>query len=158
MDSASAMRFMGEAIQLAGEAAQGDRGGPFGAVVVKDGQIIGRGVNEVLAAEDPTAHAEILAIREACRRVGSFRLEGCQLFASCEPCPMCRGAILWARIDGVYFAATRDDAAGIGFDDARFHQELTQPAGARPAPAPVLRDEARAVMAAWAARRDRRLY
>ncbi len=157
MDDGSARRFMSEAIRLARAGAGDGRGGPFGAVVVRDGQIVGQGVNEVLAARDATAHAEILAIRAACRRLESHRLDGCTMFASCEPCPMCLGAIFWARIGQVYFAATREDAARAGFDDARFHRDLIAP-GRPTAAIQLMREEASAVMFDWAARPDHRLY
>ena len=112
------------AIDLAVENVRSGRGGPFGAVVVKDGQVIGRGVNSVTATTDPTAHAEVMAIREACRAVGGFQLEGCVLYSSCEPCPMCLGAIYWARPATFYFAATREDAALAGFDDDLIYRQL----------------------------------
>ncbi len=159
MDDGSARRFMDEAIRLAGRAVRDGRGGPFGAVVVKDGAIIGQGINEVIGAKDATAHAEMLAIRAACRRLGSHRLDGCALFSSCEPCPMCEAAVLWARIERVYFAATREDAARAGFDDELFHRELHKAAPERrPRAVQLMREEARAVMSDWAARPDRRLY
>ncbi len=159
MDDGSARRFMDEAIRLAGRAVRDGRGGPFGAVVVRDGTVIGQGVNEVVGANDATAHAEILAIRAACRHLTSHRLDGCALFASCEPCPMCEGAVLWARIERVYFAATREDAARAGFDDELFHRELLKPGPERrPRAVQLMREEARAVMFDWAARPGRRLY
>jgi tRNA(Arg) A34 adenosine deaminase TadA len=152
-------RFMEEALRLAREGSQSGRGGPFGAVVVKDGQLVGRGCNEVLSANDPTAHAEITAIRAACAREGSHRLDGCALVSTCEPCPMCLGAIYWSRIEAVYFAATRLDAAAIGFDDALFHEEMAKPVGARRGPfVQVMRDAALVLMTEWASRAGRRLY
>lgn len=102
-------------------------GGPFGAVVVKDGRIVGRGRNQVILTNDPTAHAEIAAIRGACRYLESYSLHGCELYSSCEPCPMCLGAIYWARIERLYFGCTRFDAELIGFDDGIFYQEINQP-------------------------------
>lgn len=116
--------WLGQAIDLAVKNV-GDRGGPFGAVVVRDGEVIGEGTNRVTATLDPTAHAEVMAIRDACRRTGEFALTGAVLYASCEPCPLCLAASLWARVDHVVFAATREDAAAAGFDDARFHRALT---------------------------------
>jgi tRNA(Arg) A34 adenosine deaminase TadA len=99
-------------------------GGPFGAVIVKDGEIVGRGWNRVTSANDPTAHAEVMAIRDACRGLGTFKLEGCEIYASCEPCPMCLAAIYWARLDRLYFAASHDDAREAGFDDAALYEEV----------------------------------
>lgn len=119
--------FMKEAIRLSHESVQDGKGGPFGAVVVKDGKIIARGQNRVTSANDPTAHAEVVAIREACRVLGSFQLENCELYTSCEPCPMCLGAIYWARPKKVYYANTKEDAASIGFDDHFIYNELQLP-------------------------------
>ncbi len=151
--------FMGEAIRLAVRGVRRGDGGPFGAVVVKDGVIIGRGWNTVTSRNDPTAHAEIVAIRRACRRLGSFRLDGCVLYASCEPCPMCLAAIYWARIKRVYFAATRDDAAGAGFDDARFYKEIARPAGKRRLQTRrVAHPEARSAFRAWQGRAEKVSY
>lgn len=116
--------FMDEAIRLAIENAVTGNGGPFGAVIVKNNQIIARGYNRVTELNDPTAHAEVTAIREACRRLDNFELEGCQVYSSCEPCPMCLGAIYWSRPAAVYFAATREDAAQAGFDDAMIYSEI----------------------------------
>lgn len=116
-------RFLREAIALA-EASIDEGGGPFGAVVVRKGEIIGRGNNRVTLGNDPTAHAEILAIRDACSNIGDFQLSGCELYVSCEPCPMCLSAAYWARLDAVYYAATAEDAAGAGFDDVLIRQEL----------------------------------
>jgi len=121
---ADKQRFLGLAIAEAAAGARAGRGGPFGAVVVKDGVVIAKAANAVVANNDPTAHAEVMAIRAACAALGSFRLEGCDIYASCEPCPMCLGAILWARPRAVYFAATRADAAAAGFDDVTFYQTL----------------------------------
>jgi tRNA(Arg) A34 adenosine deaminase TadA len=141
--------IMREVIAMAVASVQGC-GGPFGAVVVQDGRIIGRGTNEVTASNDPTAHAEVLAIRRACLAVQSFRLTGCDIYASCEPCPMCLAAIYWARIDRVYFAATRADAAAAGFDDADIYQELALPVAERHVPMTQLAlAEALAPMEAW---------
>lgn len=111
---------MSEACRLARAGVEAGRGGPFGAVVVRAGEVIGRAANGVTGRNDPTAHAEVEAIRAACAHVGSFRLEGCEIYCSCEPCPMCLGAIRWARLDKIYYAATRDDAAAAGFGDALF--------------------------------------
>jgi guanine deaminase len=117
--------FMKRAAELACFAVERDLGGPFGAVVVKDGIIIGEGYNRVTSSNDPTAHAEIMAIRDACGRLGHFQLEGCEIYSSCEPCPMCMGAIYWARPEKVYFGSDRNDAAQAGFDDAFIYTELT---------------------------------
>ena len=142
--------FMYEAIRLSVEKMREGKGGPFGAVVVKDGKIISRGWNEVTTANDPTAHAEILAIREACRMLGTFRLDGCEIYASCEPCPMCLSAIYWARIDRLFFAASRQDAAAAGFDDEFLYREIPLPAGERELPSSqLLREEALAALAEW---------
>jgi guanine deaminase len=119
--------WMKKAIQLAKENVDTGHGGPFGAIVVKDGEIIGRGCNEVTASNDPTAHAEVQAIREACQHLESFQLTGCEIYTSCEPCPMCIGAIYWARPDAVYYACTKEEAAAIGFDDQFIYEELALP-------------------------------
>lgn len=116
--------FMREAIALSNLCFQDGRGGPFGAVVVKDGHVISRGRNLVTACNDPTAHAEIMAIREACKVLNTFQLNGCELYASCQPCPMCFGAVYWARLDRVYFGASKEDAAQAGFDDSLIYREL----------------------------------
>ncbi|MCF7863332.1 MAG: nucleoside deaminase [Kiritimatiellales bacterium] len=116
--------FLREAIRLSEEKMEAGEGGPFGAVVVKDGRIIGRGWNRVTSANDPTAHAEVEAIRDACSTLGTFSLAGCEIYSSCEPCPMCLSAIYWARLDALYFAATRTDAADAGFDDALLYTEI----------------------------------
>jgi tRNA(Arg) A34 adenosine deaminase TadA len=120
-------QFMAEAIRLAIENVKSGKGGPFGAVIVKDGKIIGRGVNQVTSSNDPTAHAEVVAIRNACKDLSSFQLDGCEIYASCEPCPMCFGAIYWARPDKLYFAGTKKDAADIGFDDSFIYDEINLP-------------------------------
>ncbi|MCK4569437.1 MAG: nucleoside deaminase [Bacteroidales bacterium] len=117
-------KFMEKAIQLAKENVKSGKGGPFGAIVVKDGQIIAEAMNEVTPSNDPTAHAEIVAIRQACRDLKTYQLEGCEMYSSCEPCPMCLGAIYWARPDRVYYAGTRKDAAASGFDDDFIYQEM----------------------------------
>ncbi len=153
MDDEAAMR---EALALAAEALTDDAGGPFGAVVVRGGRVVGRGRNRVLALRDPTAHAEVEAIRDACRSVGSHLLEDGTLYATCEPCPMCRGAILWARLARVVYAADRSDAQAAGFDDARFEEMVER--GALPHPGRTLVASAREVMRAWAARPDRVTY
>lgn len=118
---------MQEAIRLASEGVLAGRGGPFGAVVVQAGQIVGRGCNEVLSTGDPTAHAEIAAIRDACRQLGSFSLAGCEIYASCEPCPMCLAAVYWSRIERLYYAASSETAAAHGFDDEHIRRQLQLP-------------------------------
>lgn len=127
-------KFMDEAISLAQKCFETGFGGPFGAVVVKNNLIIGRGSNSVTSLNDPTAHAEIMAIREACSHLNSFQLTDCELYSSCEPCPMCLGAIYWARPEVIYFAASRYDAADAGFDDSLIYDELTAPADFRKIP------------------------
>jgi len=116
--------WMREAVSLGREGMEQNDGGPFGAVVVWEGAVVGRGHNQVAALLDPTAHAEMLAIRAACQSLGRFDLRGCELYASCEPCPMCLAAIYWARLDKVYYACTRQDAAEVGFDDDFIYQQL----------------------------------
>jgi tRNA(Arg) A34 adenosine deaminase TadA len=151
--------FLGLAIALSREALADDVGGPFGAVVVRKGVVVGRGRNRVLADRDPTAHAEVVALREAARALGTHDLRGCEVFASCEPCPMCYGALHWARVDRVTYANAREDAAAIGFDDARLHDELARPTAARSLPMTrVARPEALAVLRSWASKPGRRLY
>lgn len=136
-----------------------NKGGPFGAIVVCDGKIVGRGNNQVTSALDPTAHAEILAIREACRSLGRFELSGCEIFASCEPCPMCLAAIYWARLEKIFYGGTRTDAARIGFDDALIYEQLALDAGARSLPMEqVSRAETLALFREWAAKPDKTPY
>lgn len=120
-------KFMDEAILLARQYKSTGLGGPFGAVVVKEGEIIGRGFNQVTILNDPTAHAEVMAIRNACGNLGHFQLTGCEIYSSCEPCPMCLGAIYWARPDIIYYGADRKDAAAAGFDDSFIYDELNLP-------------------------------
>lgn len=117
-------KFLREAIALAQTGMERGDGGPFGCVIVKDGQVMGSGNNRVTSTNDPTAHAEVVAIRDACAKLGSFQLDGCTLYTSCEPCPMCLGAIYWARPDRIVYAATRMDAADAGFDDQLIYDEL----------------------------------
>jgi guanine deaminase len=132
--------FIKQAIELAVENVRGD-GGPFAALVVKDGIVISTGVNQVTRCSDPTAHAEIVAIREACRVLGDFRLAGCDVYASCEPCPMCLGALYWARPARVFFAATHDDAAAAGFDDSFIYRQIEMPHSQRAIPMIQVVDE-----------------
>lgn len=150
--------FMARAIELSIESVDSG-GGPFGAVVVKDGEIIAEGFNQVTATNDPTAHAEMVAIRKACVKLKSFGLENCELYTSCEPCPMCLGAIYWARMGRIYFANTAEDAAKIGFDDSFIYGELKQPHGQRRIGAiQMMREEALAGFRAWSAKPDKTLY
>ena len=142
--------FMREAIRLSIENTRAGHGGPFGAVVVKNGEIIARGFNQVTSTHDPTCHAEVDAIRKACAALGAFQLDGCDLYTSCEPCPMCLGAIYWARPARVFYGNTKADAATIGFDDQFIYEELSQPVAARKLPmTQLLRDEALAGFRAW---------
>ncbi len=151
--------LMRRAIALSREGMEGNRGGPFGAVVARDAALLGEGWNDVTAARDPTAHAEIVAIRRACRALDSFDLRGCELFTSCEPCPMCLGAAHWARLDRVWFANTHADAAAIGFDDALSYRELALPPERHALPMRrLLGAEALAVFEAWREKPDKVPY
>jgi tRNA(Arg) A34 adenosine deaminase TadA len=141
---------MRRAIALAFENVRSARGGPFAALVAKEGKIIGEGANSVTTTNDPTAHAEIVAIRAACRALGTFQLTGCELYTTCEPCPMCLGAIYWARPARVFYAGDAADAADAGFDDAFIYEELRRPLESRRIPMiQLLRDESLAIFAAW---------
>jgi len=141
---------MARAIELAIENARSGRGGPFGAIVVKDGAILAEGTNRVTSANDPTAHAEIVAIRAACAKLGVFQLNGFDLYASCEPCPMCLGAIYWARPARVYFAGTAADASRVGFDDSLIYRELPLPPQQRSIPmVQMMREEALEAFRVW---------
>jgi guanine deaminase len=133
--------FINEAVKLARENVPSGKGGPFGALVVKDGQIIGRGVNQVTSHNDPTAHAEIMAIRDACQNTGSFQLKGCIIYSSCEPCPMCLGAIYWARPQMIVFAAENKDAAKAGFDDSFIYKEVSLPISERKIPTIIIKPD-----------------
>jgi tRNA(Arg) A34 adenosine deaminase TadA len=147
---------MSRAIELAIENVRSGRGGPFGAVVVKDGRIVAEGANSVTASNDPTAHAEVVAIRAACNALGTFQLDGCDLYTTCEPCPMCLGAIYWARPAHVYFASTAADAAAAGFDDAFIYEQLAIPMFERRIPfIEMMREESLACFRAWAGKSDR---
>lgn len=151
--------FLREAIRLSRKNLQLNEGGPFGAIVVRKGEIIGRGWNRVTSTNDPTAHAEVVAIRDACAALHSFSLAGCEIYASCEPCPMCLAAIYWARLDRVIYAAERRDAAAIGFDDQFFYDELAKPIDQRTVPMQqALRDEACATLEQWNNKVDRIRY
>jgi guanine deaminase len=142
--------YLERAIELAGIGMAQGHGGPFGAVVVRGDQILAEAFNQVTGSHDPTAHAEVGAIRTACRALGTFSLAGCEIYSSCEPCPMCLSAIYWARLDRLYFAATRSDAAEIGFDDAFLYTELTLDPTERQLPSvQALRERAQKVMLPW---------
>jgi len=144
------IKFMREAIRISQENVDSGRGGPFGAVVVKNGEIIASGGNEVTSSNDPTAHAEVVAIRKACEVLGSFQLDDCEIYCSCEPCPMCLGAIYWARPAKIYFANTKKDAADINFDDDFIYKEIEIPSDKRSLPTvQLLRDEALVVFQKW---------
>ena len=152
-------QFLREAIRLALEGLQQGAGGPFGAVVVQGETIVGRGFNRVLATNDPTAHAEVIAIREACALLGDHHLHGCTVYASCEPCPMCLAACYWAQADRIYYGATATDAAAAGFADDFIRQDIVRPLPQRLLQlTPLLHDEALAPFAAWQAKVDRQLY
>jgi len=151
--------FLRKAIELSRNGAVTGQNGPFGCVIVKDGVVVGEGHNLVASTNDPTAHAEVVAIRNACSKLGSFQLSGCTLYSSCEPCPMCLGAIYWARPDQVYFASTKADAANAGFDDEFIYDEIDLPSGERKIPmyyVPV--PEALAIFESWKANPDKRVY
>ena len=150
MKNETEIAFMAEAIRLASENVTQNNGGPFGAVVVKNGKIVGRGYNQVTATNDPTAHAEVMAIRDACKNLNSFQLDGCELYTSCEPCPMCLGAIYWARPDKIYYGCTKDDAAAFAFDDAFIYEELSVPLTHRKIPtSPLSREAALKAFELW---------
>jgi guanine deaminase len=155
----SSEQFMVEAIRLSFETMRNNTGGPFGAVIVKDGNIIGRGFNNVLATNDPTAHAEIVAIREACKKLNTFQLDGCEIYSSCEPCPMCLSAIYWARPSKIYFANTKQDAARIGFDDELIYNEVKKEFPDRMIPMiQISREEAIKAFEEWEKKPDKVRY
>ncbi len=150
---------MRQAIEMALENVRSGRGGPFAAIIVKDGRVIASGTNHVTSSNDPTAHAEMVAIRRACAELGSFQLTGCDIYATCEPCPMCLGAIYWARPARVFFAATRSDAAQAGFDDAFIYQQIGVPPAERSIPfESVLREAALACFKEWLNKPNRIAY
>jgi guanine deaminase len=151
--------FMRRAIALSDEHMRANHGGPFGAVVVLDGQVVGEGWNQVTSTSDPTAHAEVVAIRDACRRLGRFHLQGAELYTSCEPCPMCLSAAYWARVDRIWFANDRKDAAAIDFSDDDIYEQVALPLEQRSIPMQrLLADEAKRVFQAWSAKQDRTPY
>ena len=152
-------KFMREAIRLSIQMMRRGQGGPFGAVVVRNGKVVGRGSNQVTSANDPTAHAEIVAIREACKRLKTFQLDDCDLYTSCEPCPMCLSAIYWARLANVFYANTRKDAAKINFDDDFIYREVALPIRKRTLKMKqLLHDEALAAFTEWQQKTDKVLY
>ncbi len=151
--------FMNEAIKLANSNVSSLNGGPFGAVIVKDGRIIGKGANMVTSMQDPTAHAEIVAIRDACKTLQTHQLEDCEIYTSCEPCPMCLGAIYWARPKKIYFACTKEDAANAGFDDSHIYDELSLSDKERKIPSEqLMRDKAMRVFKEWETNTDKIKY
>ena len=150
---------MRRAIALALENIRSGAGGPFAALIVKDSAVIAEGTNRVTSTNDPTAHAEIVAIREACRALQTFQLQGCDLYSTCEPCPMCLGAIYWARPARIFYAASGAEAAAAGFDDQFIYEEMKRPAGQRRIPSTqILCDESQAIFAAWAAQENKQSY
>lgn len=158
MDSADDKKFMQMAIDMATENVDNE-GGPFGAVIVKDGKVIGKGVNRVTASSDPTAHAEVSAIRDACAKLGTFDLKGAVIYTSCEPCPMCLGAIYWARLDKIFYGGTKQDAAEIGFDDSLIYTQFMKPIGQRLIEQiNISRNEAAAPFKRWAEKTDKTEY
>ena len=155
----SHQHFMNEAVKVAISGMNADEGGPFGCVIVKDGEIIGRGNNKVTSTNDPTAHAEITAIREACKALKDFQLKGCIIYTSCEPCPMCLGAIYWARPDKVYYGSNQEDAANIGFDDEFIYKEIPLPYAERSIPfEQCARDIALEAFQKWTEKEDKIEY
>jgi tRNA(Arg) A34 adenosine deaminase TadA len=152
--------LMGRAIRLALEGVGSNAGGPFGCVIARAGRIVGEGVNQVTSTNDPTAHAEVVAIRDACRNLNSFQLDGCVIYASCEPCPMCLGAIYWARPERVFIACDRHDAAAAGFDDAFIYDELCSrdPAHRKVPVTTILKEEGLEVFERWKAKPDKVEY
>jgi len=151
--------FMREAIRISLTKMRGDQGGPFGAVVVRKDRIVGRGWNRVTSTNDPTAHAEVVAIRDACRRLKTFQLDDCELYTSCEPCPMCLSAVYWARLKRVYYGNTRKDAARIAFDDDFIYREVALPISSRKIPMKqLLREEALAAFVEWKHKADKIPY
>ena len=150
---------MARAIELAIQNVHAGHGGPFAAVVVRDGKILAEGTNRVTSTTDPTAHAEVVAIREACKKLKHFELEGCEIYTTCEPCPMCLGAIYWARPARVFFACTAADATLAGFDDSVIYEEIAQPHEHRKIPMkPLMREEALEAFRAWESKQDKIRY
>jgi guanine deaminase len=155
----SQLKFMQAAIDLSREGMEEGKGGPFGCVIVKDGKIIGKGNNSVLYLNDPTAHAEVVAIRDACKNLGHFQLDGCEIYTSCEPCPMCLGAIYWARPNKIFYANDKTDAALAGFDDEFIYQELDiTPAERRIPMVKMTNSEAIKVFNEWIKKENKKVY
>lgn len=152
-------KYMQMAIDLSRQGMEAGEGGPFGCVIVKDGEVVGKGYNTVASTHDPTAHAEIIAIRDACERLQSSRLEGCELYTSCEPCPMCIGAIYWARPEKIFFANDKKEAAEAGFDDDFIYKEIELPIEERQIPMVQMQlEDARKVFQEWLNKEDKPLY
>ncbi len=152
-------KFMQEAIRLSQTGMDNNEGGPFGCIIVKEDKIIGRGNNRVGSTNDPTAHAEITAIRDACNHLGTFQLTGCEIYTSCEPCPMCLGAIYWARPKIIYYANNRQDAAAIGFDDSMIYDEISVDISKRKIPiVSIGREAAQEVFKKWIDKPDKTVY
>jgi guanine deaminase len=150
MGKNDAAKFMKKAIRLSVQNVEKGTGGPFGAVIVKDGKVIARGANSVTTTNDPTAHAEVVAIRKACKALKTYQLIGCEIYTSCEPCPMCLAAIYWARPDKIFFANSKEDAAAIGFDDKLIYEEIAKPISERKIfTQQLLRDEALEAFRKW---------
>jgi guanine deaminase len=159
MENTAHEKFMRIAIELSEYNVKQGMGGPFGAVIVKDGMILARSANRVVTTNDPTAHAEVSVIRLACQELGTYDLSGCEIYTSCEPCPMCLGAIYWARIDKVYYANTKADAAAIGFDDHAIYDELESAMENRKLPfVQLLRDEAMSIFNLWQEEENKTKY
>ncbi len=153
------IEFMKEAIKTGIEGMNANSGGPFGCVVVKGDKVVGRGWNKVTSTNDPTAHAEVTAIRDACKNLGTFQLDDCEIYTSCEPCPMCLGAIYWARPTKIYYGNTRQDAADIGFDDSLIYEEMTVPLDKRKIAIECIgRNEAIKMFEEWASKTDKKEY
>jgi guanine deaminase len=159
MAFANDRKFLQQAIELAIQGVERGTGGPFGCIIVKDGEVVGKGCNQVTSSNDPTAHAEVVAIRDACRHLGDYQLMDCDVYTSCEPCPMCLGALYWARPRRVVFASTREEAADAGFDDALIYQEINVAAGERKIPFDHQSLEAAAALfGLWKEKGDKKLY
>ncbi len=153
------IQWMLEAIELSRRNVRENKGGPFAALIVRDDKVISRGTNLVTSVNDPTAHAEIVAIREACRSLRTFRLDGCDIVTTCEPCPMCLGAIYWARLSRIFYANSREDAARIGFDDRMIYSEIALPMERRKTPAiRILQAEGRVAFDEWDGKADKTRY
>jgi len=152
-------QFMQQAIDLAKSGMEAGKGGPFGCVIVKDGKVVGQGSNLVTSNTDPTAHAEVIAIRDACKNLNHFQLEGCELYTSCEPCPMCLGAIYWARPSRVFYACSHDEAAEAGFDDSFIYEEIQIKPEKRKIPmTQMMNEESKKVFELWSEIEDRKVY